>query len=344
MINTACLEIHEKQIFGFVMDKERNFKIITAKTEHILDYERLRCSWEKVDKPDYERILKWEKSRPKPDNELTLVAMENNKVIGFARAREIKMRTRLRKCQLNIMVDKEITGDKIDSSLYSHLLIWLKDKQFSTISFVTGEQYLAGFSFMENDGDWKEVKRRFKQTLDLNNFESDYNLIEIEEEFEKMNLELFSFEDVADEEKSDFSKQHYNLYCNTIEDETGVFGERETVKYEEWLKRFEILHLKQSLYYFLRSRKDNKLIAMTSCHFTGENLVDTGFTGVLKDYRNQKLATLLKNYITIKAMGAGAEKISTTNDSGNESILKINKKLGYLPQSDWITYEKVIEN
>ena len=326
------------------MNKERNFKIITAKAEHILDYERLRCSWEKVDKPDYEGILKWEKSRSKSDNELTLVAMENSKVIGFARAREIEMKDSTRKYQLNIMVDKERTGDKIDSSLYFYLLDWLKDKQFSTISFVTGEQYLAGFSFMENDGGWKEVKRRFKQILDLSNFESDYNLIEIEDEFKKMNLELFSFEEIAGEEKADFNKQHYNLYCNTIKDETGIFGERETVKYEEWLKRFEILHLKQSLYYFLRNRKNDELVAVTSCHFTGENLVDTGFTGVLKDYRNCGLATLLKNYITIKAMGSGAEKISTTNDSGNESILKINKKLGYLPQPGWITYEKMIKN
>ena len=55
-------------------------------------------------------------------------------------------------------------------------------------------------------------------------------------------------------------------------------------------------------------------------------------TGVMPHHRGQKLAQVLKLQSIQFAKAFGADYILTHNDSENDPMLAINRKLGYVPQ------------
>ena len=53
------------------------------------------------------------------------------------------------------------------------------------------------------------------------------------------------------------------------------------------------------------------------------------FTGVIPEYRGRGIATALKVKTILHAREVGVSEILTQNDSENEPMLAINRKLGY---------------
>jgi RimJ/RimL family protein N-acetyltransferase len=63
--------------------------------------------------------------------------------------------------------------------------------------------------------------------------------------------------------------------------------------------------------------------------FRSSGLVDTGFTGVLREFRGHGLARALKLETLLQAAELGVEKVETDNDSENAPIIHLNQVLGY---------------
>ena len=59
------------------------------------------------------------------------------------------------------------------------------------------------------------------------------------------------------------------------------------------------------------------------------SLVETGFTGVLREHRGKGLARALKLETLFQALDLGVTAVETDNDSENAPILHINEELGY---------------
>ena len=59
------------------------------------------------------------------------------------------------------------------------------------------------------------------------------------------------------------------------------------------------------------------------------SLVETGYTGVLREHRGKGLARALKLETLFQAIGLGVTSVETDNDSENAPILHINEELGY---------------
>jgi GNAT superfamily N-acetyltransferase len=59
------------------------------------------------------------------------------------------------------------------------------------------------------------------------------------------------------------------------------------------------------------------------------SVVETGFTGVLRDHRGKGLARALKLETLVQAIDLGVLAVGTDNDSENAPILHINEELGY---------------
>ncbi len=66
-------------------------------------------------------------------------------------------------------------------------------------------------------------------------------------------------------------------------------------------------------------------------------------TGVLRSHRGQGLATALKLLAIRSALAAGISRVKTQNDSENEPMLAINRRMGYVPEPGdyWLVREKV---
>jgi GNAT superfamily N-acetyltransferase len=59
------------------------------------------------------------------------------------------------------------------------------------------------------------------------------------------------------------------------------------------------------------------------------SIVETGFTGVLREHRGKGIARALKLETLVQAIDLGTESVQTDNDSENLPILHLNEELGY---------------
>jgi GNAT superfamily N-acetyltransferase len=59
------------------------------------------------------------------------------------------------------------------------------------------------------------------------------------------------------------------------------------------------------------------------------SVVETGFTGVLREYRGKGIARALKLETLVQAIDLGVLAVETDNDSENAPILHLNEELGY---------------
>jgi len=59
-------------------------------------------------------------------------------------------------------------------------------------------------------------------------------------------------------------------------------------------------------------------------------------TGVLREHRRRGLAAALKYLSAEWAVENGVPALLTGNHSGNEPILRINRRMGFQPQPDWL--------
>ena len=67
--------------------------------------------------------------------------------------------------------------------------------------------------------------------------------------------------------------------------------------------------------------------------------LDTGLTGVLRDYRRRGIATALKIRSVEFARQLGAQTIETGNEENNPMV-DLNLMLGFRPKAAWISYRK----
>jgi GNAT superfamily N-acetyltransferase len=67
--------------------------------------------------------------------------------------------------------------------------------------------------------------------------------------------------------------------------------------------------------------------------------LDTGLTGVIRPYRRQGIATVLKVCTIEFAQKLGAITIETSNEENNPMYV-LNLKLGFLPKAAWVSYRK----
>jgi mycothiol synthase len=65
----------------------------------------------------------------------------------------------------------------------------------------------------------------------------------------------------------------------------------------------------------------------------------TGFTGVRREWRGRGVATGLKVTVLSRAKAAGYREVRTGNDSTNDGMLGINRRLGFTPLPAWVDYQ-----
>jgi len=67
-----------------------------------------------------------------------------------------------------------------------------------------------------------------------------------------------------------------------------------------------------------------------------------GITGVKRAIRRRGIALIMKVRAIIYARENGFLLVRTGNEIGNQPMLAINKRLGFIRQPDWIFFQKTI--
>ena len=70
------------------------------------------------------------------------------------------------------------------------------------------------------------------------------------------------------------------------------------------------------------------------------DILYTGFTGILREYRGRGIAQALKMHALAFAKARGYAEVRTWNSTINAPMLAINEKLGFKKQPAWIQFEK----
>lgn len=74
---------------------------------------------------------------------------------------------------------------------------------------------------------------------------------------------------------------------------------------------------------------DGAAVGFSLLSYRPVGIVETGYTGVLREYRGRGLARLLKLETLVQAANFGVEAVETDNDSENAPIIHLNQALGY---------------
>jgi GNAT superfamily N-acetyltransferase len=72
------------------------------------------------------------------------------------------------------------------------------------------------------------------------------------------------------------------------------------------------------------------------------SVVETGFTGVLREHRNKGVAKALKLETLVQAIGLGVHSVETDNDYENAPILHLNEELGYREIAARLEFHKTV--
>lgn len=75
-----------------------------------------------------------------------------------------------------------------------------------------------------------------------------------------------------------------------------------------------------------------------------EGVLDTGLTGVRREYRRKGIGLALKLRAIRFARERGYREIRTWNETGNAGMLAINQRLGFARQPAWIDFVKSFED
>jgi GNAT superfamily N-acetyltransferase len=112
--------------------------------------------------------------------------------------------------------------------------------------------------------------------------------------------------------------------------------------FDVWMKRWDNPNFLWEGSYV--ARDGNRYVGMSTIRASQSNDdLDTGLTGVVRDYRKRGIASALKVSVLTYAKKRGSECVRTWNEVGNAGMLGINFRLGFVRQPVWISFMKTLE-
>ncbi|MCI0398043.1 MAG: GNAT family N-acetyltransferase [Chloroflexi bacterium] len=169
----------------------------------------------------------------------------------------------------------------------------------------------------------------FESVIDLRTFDES-PFAGLIEEVEAGGIRFFSLADAGNSEE--VLRQLYAVNLRAVQDDPGLDGDSSFPPFEEFRK---VLY--GSSWFLpegqLLAADGDEVIGLAAVGYhASNNSMANMITGVDRAYRGRKIAQALKLLAIRFAQAYGVDTIRTDNDSQNEPMLAINRKLGYRPQ------------
>lgn len=238
--------------------------------------------------------------------------------------------------ELDIRVHPDWQGRGVGKALYQAALEHIASRAPHEITTMVWQAHPRAARFLLDRG-FVEAWQRFDSHLDAANFDwSPY--AGLEQQLAELGIIITTYADIA--EDGNRLIKLYELDCTLWQDVP--YGQAVVLRS---LKQFAAAEVNHPNYL-----PDACFIALKDTEFVGySNLLegDDGFsidmTGVLRQYRNHGVATLLKLRGIRYAQEHGKPKLWTVNDSANTAMLALNAKLGFVRDGVNVRYRKVLE-
>ena len=224
--------------------------------------------------------------------------------------------------------------------LYRALRETLAPHRPTTLSSIAREHVVTRMHFLPKLG-FFETMREWESRLNPATFDPGV-LQRAVQRAESAGVEIRTFAELSSDPERE--RNTYDLSNRVMEDvpSTEPF---QPIPFEEFRERvFEKNegHLPDAWFIALE-RETGKYVGMSSLNkpMVGEFL-NTGLTGVLREYRGGGIASALKLRAALYAKKKGISEVRTWNAQTNEEMLAINEKMGFIKQPAWVYFTKEI--
>ena len=234
---------------------------------------------------------------------------------------------------IDVLVRPDRERQGIGSALYDALLAALAPFDPLWLRTEVREDKAPALRFVERRG-FAEDQREQESKLDISGFDAAAFSADVERVRES-GIEIVSLAQLK-ERDPEFLPLLYELGWELSQDVPSPAPPTRPT-YENWLKRFDNPNfLLEGGFVALDG---NKYIGLSTLRASqSNNDLDTGLTGVLRDYRKRGIASALKVHALTYAKARGAGSVRTWNEVDNIGMLGINFRLGFVRQPVWISF------
>lgn len=252
------------------------------------------------------------------------VAEVDGTIVGFARYLQYLDEYHPRKFYISVRVDPACQMQGVGTALYDTMLAEVQAHDPLELKLSIREDYTDALRFANKRG-FKEIARRWTSRLDLRTFDPG-SLLGYLELVETQGIIFKSVADLLYDNKRDWK-------LNDLKWEI-----EQDIPFPGTLTPTTLDRFRQEVLGDPRFQPDMSLVALDGNVYVGLMLVFRlpseelyiDLTGTRRDYRQRGIAMALKVRGILAARSSGYRTMVTTNDPGNDGILAINQKLGFV--------------
>ena len=239
---------------------------------------------------------------------------------------------------IEIYVHPEFQGKGYGAACYDHLLQKLEKFDPIKITCIVHEPHKRGIRFFQDRGFVQTMKEK-ESSLDLTGYDPEQYQDEVDRVL-MQNLRIMTLAEFRQED-ADADHKVWEL-------------ERDVSPDMPWTDPISIPEFnvyKQHVLAHPKFNPDSWFLVLDGNHIVGlnnlwkseiERIINTGLTGVRREYRRKGLATALKHTCLTWARNQAYEWIRTDNVATNTGMLSINFRVGFKFMPAWLVYEKII--
>ena len=291
------------------------------------------------DNPQFPKRLAYEDScygRTRYKMKRFVAQTTSGKVVGFAEFRHLFWQYHPRKFALDIEVMPRWQEKGIGAMLYDRILEEVGRAKAETAWPLVLSTQEPAIRFLQKRG-FTEKRRMIESKLDLTRFGS--------AEFLRLTKKLGSEGVVTSSLSSELRRDpQAGKKLKELEDSGAADVPGEVADSPMSFHDYKVIILNSPIMIWdgsIVAKEGEKYIGESSLLESGvRGVIDQGFTVVRPGYRGRGVAQAVKLQVVMYARSAGAKYIRTHNDSENGPMLSVNKKMGFVKQAEWITFEK----
>jgi mycothiol synthase len=265
------------------------------------------------------------------------VAEQDGKVVGAAGYSHGNHGYHPQKFNIELDVYPDYQRQGIGTRLYQTLLEAIQPYNPIEVATYAREDIASGMGFLRKFG-FEEAMREWESRLNMADF--DTSLLQgAADKVAASGIEIFSYAELADDPNRD--QKLYELDSAIMIDIPST-SEVVEIGMETFLKQYMNAPNFLSDAYFIAKDGEKYVGESVLWRVDVGDYLDTGATGVLREYRGRGIASALKLHALLYARKKNIPEVRTWNAQKNKEMLAINEKVGFVKQPAWIEFKKEI--